>query len=117
MYVIQKFSNFFNSYAKGFNKVYKRRGSLFLKNFKRKRIESEHQFLNTFFYIHLNPVKHGFVKNLFNWPYSSYLDYRDQKVNELLDKTDIPTRFASVEELKLAHEFRREIILSQNELE
>ncbi len=32
----KKFSNLFSSYTQAFNKLYQRRGSLFIKNFKRK---------------------------------------------------------------------------------
>lgn len=60
--VTKQFSNLFNSYTKAFNKKYLRRGSLFEKSFKRKPIESDHQFQDTFLYINLNAVKHRFVE-------------------------------------------------------
>src|SRR5699024_9043157 len=40
-FLSKQFANFFSSYTQAFNKVYKRRGSLFLKNFKRKEIRNE----------------------------------------------------------------------------
>ena len=39
--VTQKFSNFFNAYAKAFNKQQSRTGSLFEKHFKRIRLQSD----------------------------------------------------------------------------
>jgi REP element-mobilizing transposase RayT len=45
-FISKQFSNFCSSYTQSFNKVYKRRGSLFLKNFKRKEIDSEDYLRN-----------------------------------------------------------------------
>lgn len=69
--VSKSFSNLFSSYTQSFNKVYKRRGSLFLKNFKRKHIATEIYLRQMILYIHLNPVKHGFTSNAVNWKWSS----------------------------------------------
>lgn len=71
-FLSKQFSNFFSSYTQSFNKVYKRRGSLFLKNFKRKEISDENYFRNLILYIHLNPVKHGFTNNISSWKWNSY---------------------------------------------
>lgn len=67
----KKFANFFSSYTQSFNKVYERRGSLFLKNFKRKLVESESYLIQLILYIHLNPVKHGFTGNTEKWQWHS----------------------------------------------
>lgn len=75
-YLLSKqFSNFFSSYSQSFNKVYQRRGSLFLKNFKRKLIDSEAYLFQLIIYIHTNPVKHGFTSNLSDWEWSSYATF------------------------------------------
>lgn len=66
------FSNFFNSYAKSINKMYKRRGSLFQKHLPRRIIHSESYLRSSIVYTHLNPVHHGFVNTLESYPYSSY---------------------------------------------
>jgi REP element-mobilizing transposase RayT len=58
----KQFSNFFSSYSQAFNKVYKRRCSLFIKNFRRKVIDNDLYLSRIVLYIHLNPVKHGFTK-------------------------------------------------------
>lgn len=57
--VLQAFTNFFNRYAKGINKVYQRTGSLFQKGFRRVPVMSDCQFLALIDYIHRNPQKHG----------------------------------------------------------
>jgi len=67
----QRFSNFFNSYTKAFNKTYGRRGSLFLKNYKRKEIDTTEYFRNLIHYVHSNPVHHGFTDSLEKWNWSS----------------------------------------------
>ncbi len=71
-FLSKQFSNFFSSYSQSFNKVYGRRGSLFLKNFKRKEISDENYLRNLILYIHLNPVKHGFTNVISDWKWVSY---------------------------------------------
>ncbi|MEK6780272.1 MAG: hypothetical protein AABY93_01110 [Bacteroidota bacterium] len=70
--ISQQFSNLFNGYTKAFNKMYSRRGSLFIPNFKREEITSDNYLTNIILYIHANPVHHGFVKGIGEWPWSSY---------------------------------------------
>ena len=70
--ISQKFSNFFNSYTKSINKQENRHGSLFEKPFKRKNIKSDEYFQTLVYYIHNNPVHHGFTKNIVDWEWSSY---------------------------------------------
>jgi REP element-mobilizing transposase RayT len=71
-FLSKQFSNFFSSYTQSFNKVYKRRGSLFIKNFKRKEVTDDAYLRSLILYIHLNPVKHGFVKEMSSWPWNSW---------------------------------------------
>ena len=71
-YLSKQFANFFSSYTQSFNKVYRRMGSLFIKNFKREPITDKTHFLNTIIYTHRNPIHHGFCKQFDEWPYSSY---------------------------------------------
>jgi putative transposase len=66
------FSNFFNAYAKAINRGYGRTGSLFQRPFGRIEVKSEPYFIQLVTYIHHNPVKHGFVDDFRDWPYSSY---------------------------------------------
>ncbi|HSY61275.1 MAG TPA: hypothetical protein VK796_05330, partial [Cytophaga sp.] len=58
--ISQQFSNLFNAYTKAFNKMYNRKGSLFIPNFKRKEINNETYMTQLMAYIHNNPVHHGF---------------------------------------------------------
>ncbi len=68
----RSFSSLFSSYSQAFNKVYNRKGSLFMPNFKRREILPEVSLMRVIAYIHRNPVHHGFVSNLDDWEYSSY---------------------------------------------
>jgi len=67
------FSNLFNAYAKAINKAYNRTGGLFETPFRRIRIDNEGYFRYMVYYIHHNPVKHGFCESLVEYPWSSYL--------------------------------------------
>jgi REP element-mobilizing transposase RayT len=81
--ISQQFSNLFNAYTKAYNKRYNRRGSLFTRPFKRKAVESDRYFTELIVYIHNNPVHHGFVKNLLDWPHSSIHAYIWDKPSKL----------------------------------
>ncbi|SFO10346.1 REP element-mobilizing transposase RayT [Paenimyroides ummariense] len=67
-----QFGYLFNAYTQAVNKKFNRTGSLFERPFERKLIESEKYFQNLIFYIHNNPVFHGFTANINNYPWSSY---------------------------------------------
>lgn len=69
----RQLSHLFNAYAKAFNHHYNRKGSLFIKNFKRKQVDNEIYFRNLVLYIHNNPVHHGFCSHPVEYPWSSYL--------------------------------------------
>lgn len=71
-YISKQFSNFFNSYTKAFNKMYHRKGSLFMKPFKRKKVENEAYLKKLVHYIHYNPVESGLVNLTGDWKHSSY---------------------------------------------
>jgi putative transposase len=65
------FSNFFNAYARGFNRAYGRTGALFQRPFGRILVQNEFHLIRLIAYIHQNPQKHRFTKNFRDWPYSS----------------------------------------------
>ena len=74
-FINQSFSNLFNSYTKAYNKIYERRGKLFLLPYKRILIQDEDYLRVIIKYIHRNPIHHGFVKKYDTWKYSSYKAY------------------------------------------
>jgi REP element-mobilizing transposase RayT len=70
--ISKSLSNLFSSYTQSYNKIYKRRGSLFMPNFKTNDIEDDLAFCAITHYIHANPVHHGFVKDIREWKFSSF---------------------------------------------
>jgi putative transposase len=62
----------FLGYAKAINKQEDRRGSLFQKPFRRKPVMSDRYLASLIYYIHNNPVHHGFCKKLTEYPWSSF---------------------------------------------
>ena len=101
-FISKQFSNLFSSYTQSFNKVYKRKGSLFIKNFKRKPIKSDSYFTSVIQYIHRNPVHHGFCANIEDWNWSSYHSLISQKAT-LLEKQEIMDWFENKEYFIDAH--------------
>ena len=79
----QTFGNFLNAYAKAYNKMFNRRGSLFLDSVKRKVVNEESYFTKLIHYIHFNPVHHGFVRDLKDWKHSGYHAFISKKATQL----------------------------------
>jgi REP element-mobilizing transposase RayT len=71
-FLSRQFSKLFNAYSQSFNKWTKRTGGLFQTPFKRKLIGTEDYFTTLIYYIHNNPVKHGFCERIQDYPWSSY---------------------------------------------
>ena len=70
--ISKQFSKLFSSYTQSFNKVNNRKGSLFMKNFKRKSVTDSKYLIKLIHYIHHNPVEAGIVSNPDGWAHSSY---------------------------------------------
>ena len=97
-----QFGHLFNSYAKAINKRYNRTGSLFEKNFERKKINSKKYLKNLIHYIHENPVNHNFVEEIWDYPWSSYgsiISHQPTKINRKF----VLEIFNDVNEFKLYH--------------
>jgi len=74
-FLMERFSNWLNSYTKAFNKMYQRKGSLFMDYMRRVAVTKDDQYGATIFYIHKNPVHHGLCKKIEDWQWSSYHGY------------------------------------------
>lgn len=98
-----QFSHLFNAYTQAYNKLYKRKGSLFIPNFNRKLIDSDSYFSALTIYIHQNPLRHGFAKGLMEWIYSSYRSYVEQKPS-LLQRDEALGWFGSLERFQKDHQ-------------
>ncbi|OGU55203.1 MAG: hypothetical protein A2V66_00610 [Ignavibacteria bacterium RBG_13_36_8] len=81
-----------NSYTKAINTSLGKSGHLFEGRYKSKLIPDNNYLLHLSRYIHLNPVRSGFVRKPEEWYYSSYSDYVEGK-QSLLSKTIILDQF------------------------
>jgi len=99
-FLSKQFSNFFSSYSQAFNKVYHRRGSLFIKNFKRKEINTEEYLRTVILYIHLNPVKHGFGTQINDWTWTSFPHFYDNHTDLANNLFGNPSVFLSLHQEK-----------------
>lgn len=70
--ISRAFNSFFKSYSVSINKAYKRTGRLFEEPFLRIEVKHNAQVTNLIRYIHRNPLKHGFVEDFRDYPFSSY---------------------------------------------
>ena len=107
-----------SSYTKAVNLQNKTTGNLFQKKTKAKLLTeatrinelftNQDYVLACFHYIHQNPLKAKLVKDLMEWPYSSYPDYYNQRngticnkplAMQLLDLSEIDFKNYSINEL------------------
>lgn len=86
----------FGGYSRAVNRRYGWSGTLFEGRYKAKPVESEEYLRKLCRYIHLNPVKHGLVKNLEDWPFSNYLDWVGLRRGQLVDRPFIKRYFGDV---------------------
>ncbi|MCB2197696.1 MAG: transposase [Bacteroidetes bacterium] len=100
--VLQQFKHIFNAYASWFNINHPRRGSLFEFNYKRKLVESKKQLINLIVYIHCNPVHHGFVDDIIEYPWTSYDSILSDE-NSFIDNVRILNLFDDKENFKYVH--------------
>lgn len=72
VFVMQQFSNLFNGYAKAYNKLYNRKGALFIDYLQRKQVENTAYFQHAVLYHHFNAVRHDFCHSPLEYRFSSY---------------------------------------------
>lgn len=63
-FIMERFSNFLNGYTKAFNKMYSRKGALFMDYLKRSLADDDSAFTSFIFYIHKNAIHHGLTKQI-----------------------------------------------------
>ena len=83
----------FNSYSKAYNKRYGHSGTLFQGNYRAVAVESERYLLHLCRYIHANPVIHGLVDDVADWPYSNYLEWIGERAGTLVDRDFVRAHF------------------------
>jgi len=98
----QPFSNFFNAYARTFNRAYQRTGALFQRPFGRILVTTDSHFMRLVTYIHQNPQKHKFVTDFREWPYSSWHAHLSNQPTRLL-RDSVLSWFNGQEKFTQAH--------------
>lgn len=81
--ISEMFRRLFMSYAKAINNQQKRTGSLFRKNFKRKKINTIEYLVKVIIYIHRNPEHHGIRTKFADYLWSSYNRILEDKITKL----------------------------------
>ena len=97
-----------NSYTKYYNTKYNRVGPLFQGEFKAVLVETDEQLIHLSGYVHLNPLVSYLVKDLEQYPWSSYHEYMG-KIKGICELELILSYFKSPEDYK-------EFILAQEDL-
>ncbi|MFD0863036.1 GNAT family N-acetyltransferase [Sungkyunkwania multivorans] len=95
------FSNLFNAYAKAFNKMYDRTGSLFEKHFKRIRLHDEQYLRDLIVYVHTNPTHHN-VSDYRTYVFSSFSHLLEEKVS-FIQKEELISLFEDKENYLFVH--------------
>ena len=113
--VTQGFSNFFNSYAKAFNKENNRTGSLFEKHFKRIKLENEEYVRNLIIYVHLNPKCHLNL-NFTNFKFSSYQSFVSNKETKL-ERVGVLNLFGGTENFIFCHNQKNNFLTEKHTFE
>lgn len=99
----KQFADFLNGYTQAFNKQQGRKGSLFRPNTRRKLVASDAYFSQLVLYIHYNPVHHGFVKNLEDWPFSSFHALMGNQMTKL-SREEVTRWFGDKKAFKAFHQ-------------
>lgn len=102
-FISKQLSDFFNSYSKTINIVQNRTGGLFETPFRRIIVDDIKYFKSLIRYIHFNPIKHGFVRNIEDYRYSSYNSMLTSFDNQK-ESTFIKNCFKSKEDFILFHQ-------------
>ena len=71
-FIMERFSNWLNGYTKAFNRMYQRKGALFMDYLKRSHAKDGADLTSFLFYTHKNAVHHGLTKHIGDWPYDAY---------------------------------------------
>lgn len=112
--VSKSFANLFISYTMSFYLKHERKGSLFMKRFKRKPIEFLEQWQEIFLYIHLNPINHKFSNQIEDWKWSSWHAYHNMESKSLLTRPEALSYFDNLENLLYCTDEKRHKIIDMN---
>jgi len=90
----------FNSYSKAYNKRYCHSGTLFEGPYRVHLVDSQLYLLHLCRYIHANPVRHGLVARIEEWPYSNYPEWIGAREGIMVDREFIRDCFGTAEQYR-----------------
>jgi putative transposase len=99
----RSFANFFDAYAKAFNKAYGRTGALFQRPFGRIEVKDEAYLARLVVYIHHNSQRHGLIADFHDWPYSSYRTLLSAKPTQL-QRGEVLAQFGGADAMIALHQ-------------
>ena len=102
------FRRFFISYSKAINRQEDRKGSLFMKPYKRKKVDSNEYLGNITAYIHLNPWLHVKSQDYQSYPWSSFQSYLSRQ-DKRIEATTLLNWFGSTHEFVEFHQSSMEM--------
>ena len=83
-FIMEQFSNWLNGYTKAFNKMYNRKGALFMDYIKRSIVSEDSDFTSYIFYIHKNATHHNLCDKIGIWAHDGYQSLLSDKPTLLL---------------------------------
>jgi REP element-mobilizing transposase RayT len=98
-----QFSHFFNSYTQAFNKMHMRRGSLFMRPYKRIAVTDRNYLLTLVKYIHNNPVEAKLTGSAEDWQFSSYKDFFSN-AETFIEKNEVIDWFEDLANFSFFHQ-------------
>ncbi len=108
--------NWLLSYTKSYHAVYSTRGNLYYQKIRRIEILEEEYLFTLIGYIHMNPLKHGYVRKPESWIFSSYNAYFDNR-NTLVNREKVLRLFGGMENFEIYHDLKKaEYFAKQNDL-
>jgi putative transposase len=100
---IHHFKRLIICYTTIINKRNLRSGNLFLKPFRRLKVDSKNYLLQLIYYIHFNPENHGICQSFKEYNYSSYKEILLNN-NILVNVNEVIELFDDLENFKFYHE-------------
>ena len=88
----------FNTYTQKINAKMERTGTLFEGRAKHILIDKEEYLAHVMRYVHLNPVKAGFVASPEEWKYSNYLECIGKRKSSMFDEETLKLIFGNYQE-------------------
>ena len=107
-FIMERFSNFLNCYTKSINKMYNRKGSLFIDYLKRRKVEKESDLTSFIFSTHKNALQHGYTAKIGDWKHDAYNSILNDVHTKLLRK-EVLDLFGGREKFIKFHEQRVDI--------